>query len=929
MAYSTRIRLKKSGSGRSKKIYSSKSWQRSKKQDAKRKWRRINLGRYKKAFFFAGGALLIALFIGGIYLFAQIQALSESLPSIDNPFGAKPTATEIYDRNGVLLYRVYSNDDRDTVTIKEVPFLVKEAFLAAEDQDFYSHPGVDLAGIIRCGLRIVGSGGENQCGASTIDQQLIKLTTTGGLDMDRYTRKIAEIIMALQMEKKYSKDQILEMYLTVVPEGSNVYGVTRGAKVYFGKELKDLTLAEIAILAGIPQSPNELSPRTAQGVERVKERQLYVLAEMDKYMDAINTRYKAETGSEEDILTDEIIQAAREEVLVYQNFSDKDSLKAPHFVFYVQKLLQERGYNNGIPFTKEELETSGLKIYTTLDMDYQDIAEEQVKIGVDKYGSQFRGHNAALVALDPKNGEILAMVGSYDYWAPSWPEGCSGSTCQFAGKVNVTDTLQSYGSSMKPLFYYMAIKNGIVNAGSIIGDVPIQIGNYKPKNYEGGYDGIKDVRSALAASRNIPAIELVNYMGVENVIPQLQQLGYTTFANPQNFGPSIAVGGGDIKLIEHVQAFQILATQGYYQQHEVIMKIVNSSGETVYEYKPEPQLIADPKAAYIVNDILNGKKGGPGVTGMGRDVAGKTGSTEYARDTLFVTYTPEIVIAGWLGNNDNTPMAGNANGNNSARPWISTFYKRIEPKLKGEPFVKPAGVTTAGNCIAEEGASCAGVGGADLAIAGVGVPIYLHVQPAVVCVDQPTKLARPVDIAMGKSMTVNAKVYTRIDARYQSYMDTFLTGWIAGKMSADPAFRWGPLVPTEYCDINRNPSGENNPWVTVTSPVVDQVVENSLTVTASGYSAAGTVAGMTLKVGSIERTYTTDTINEVLDISSLSEGSNTIIFTVTDSLGITTSTSVKFTKMTVPTPTPSPTVSVKPTATPSVAPTPTSALGTG
>lgn len=919
MAYSTRIRLKKLKSGKSKKIYSSKTWQQERKNVLKRVWHKIHLGRFKKAFFFTLGVFLIIAFIGGIYLFAKIQELSEKLPSIDKPFGAQPVATEIYDRNGNLLYRVYSNDDRDNVTIKDVPFLVKEAFLAAEDEDFYSHPGIDVTGLIRCGVRIVGSGGESECGASTIDQQLIKLTSLGQMGMDKYSRKISEWIMALQMEKKYSKSQILEMYLTIVPEGSNVYGITRGAKVYFNKELKDLTLAEIAVLAAIPYNPNGISPRTAGGAERVKDRQSYVLDQMQKYIDAINTRYKQETGSQDNVLTKEMIDAAKAEVVAYQNFSDKDKIKAPHFVFYVEKLLQERGYNNGVPFTKEELETSGLKIYTTLDMDYQAIAEEQVKLGVDKYGAMFNGHNAALMALNPKNGEILAMVGSYDYWGANYPAGCSGSGCQFSGQVNILDTLQSYGSSMKPFFYYMALERGIVNAGSIIGDVPIQIGNYRPKNYEGGFDGIKTVREALAASRNIPAIELVNYMGIDNVIPQLQKFGYTTFQNAQNFGPAIAVGGGDVKLIEHAQAYQILATEGYYQPVEVVTKIVNAKGETIYEYNPQPQLIADPKGTFIINDILNAKKGGPGVASkLGRDVGGKTGSTENAKDTLFVAYTPEIVIAGWLGNNDNTPMKSNTNGNNSARPWISGFYTRIEPKLKGESFTRPAGITTAANCVAEDGASCDGAGGADLAIAGISAPVYLHVKPVVVCIDQPTKLARPVDIAMGKSVTVSAKVFSRIDQRYQQQMDDFLKTWMVGKLAKDPAFKWAPLEPTEYCDINRNPNGDTNPWVQITVPAMgDTVTGNSLNVNASGYSVQGTVSGMQLSVGGINKSYTTSTINEAIDISSLGEGEHLLTITVSDSTGLTATKNVTFIKM-APTRTPAPTT-VIPTAT--VAPT--------
>lgn len=898
MGYSTKIRLKKDKSSRAgSKIYSSKSWQSSKKNAKKRKWKRLNLGRFKKAFYFGGGVLAILLFVGLIYGFSWIQALTESLPSIDKPFGTKAVATEILDRNGNLLYRVYDEADRDLVAISDVPFLVKLAVITAEDKDFYKHGGVDVMGYIRCALKIFGSAGADVCGASTIDQQLIKLTSTG--NMDRYTRKVAEAIMALQMEKKYSKDQILEMYLTVVPEGSNIYGITRGAKVYFGKELKDLTLAQMAILAAIPNNPNNLSPRTAPAVEAVKERQLYVLEAMNKNIDSINARYREETGKNEDILTKEMIEQARAEELVYLPFSDKDKIKAPHFVFYVQKLLQERGYNNGVPYTREQLETSGLKIYTSLDSDYQAIAEEQVRIGVDKYGKPVGGENASLVALDPKTGEVLAMVGSKDYWGEEVPKGCSGSNCKFSGKVNIAETLQSPGSSMKPMFYYLAFQKGIISPGSIIPDFPIKIGNYKPKNYEGGYYGPNTARYMLKESRNIPPIYLVNYMGIENSLNLLRDWGYTSCLDTSKFGAAIAIGGCEIKLIEHAQAYSVLANQGYYTEHEVVRKIVDSKGEVVFEYKPELKLIADPKAAYLVNDILNGRKGGPGWSLKGRDVAGKTGTSDGNTETLYATYTPEIVVVGWLGNNDNNArLSGSANGFGTARPWIAGFYHRIEDRLKGEPFVKPAGVISSANCSAAEGVTCTG-GGSDLSIAGYNAPGYLYAKTAVVCVDQPGMLARPIDIALGKSITITVKEIKAVDPSLQGQLDAFMTGWFAGHLDSP----WGPPMPTTNCTINRNPLGEEKPWVEVSSPLLDGLYYRTMLVKANGYSIAGTVTSIQITVGSVSRTFTGATVDESIDISALSVGSHTVTISVLDSTGSTGTSLLSIMVSSPPTPT--------------------------
>jgi penicillin-binding protein 1A len=915
MAYTTKIRLKKKNSlGLKSKIYSVKNWQKSKSkplsrsanEQSKKKWyKRIHIGRYKKVFYFTGGILLILLFVGAIYGFSYIQALQEKIPTLDRPFGKKAAATEIYDRNGSLLYRVYGDEDRDPVKISDVPFLLKWAFMAAEDKDFYKHGGVDIPGIIRCGFRNF-MGGAVSCGASTIDQQLLKLTALGGFK--GYERKIAEAIMAMQMEKQYSKDQILEMYLTVVPEGSNIYGVTRGAKVYFGKELKDCTLAELAILAAIPNDPNDYSPQNADGEKNAKGRQLYVLNAMENNLDTINANYREVTGKDEDGLTKEMLDKAREEVLVYKKFSDRDKLKAPHFVFYVEKLLKERSYNNGVPFTQDQIETSGLKIYTTLDLDYQNIAEEQVTLGATKYGAKYGADNAALMALDPTNGEILAMVGSKDYWGKEIPAGCVGSNCRFSGKVNVLDTLQSYGSTMKPMVYYMAMMKGLISPGSIMADIPIQIGNYKPKNYEGGFGGMRPARNMLRDSRNIPPITLVDAMGSDYVVAELKKWGYTTFTNPGGYGPAITVGGGDVKLIEHATGYAVLANGGYYIQNEAILKIVDRDGTVIYEYKPNPVQVADPRGTYMVSDILNYKKQGPGSSLMNRDVAGKTGTSDNATETLFATYTPEIVVVGWLGNNNNNGL-NNANGNISAKPWIAGFYHRIEPKLKGKPFVKPAGVITAANCSADAGLTCDGING-DLAIAGINVPNYVSVKSAVVCKDQLNKLARPVDIALGFSTTISVKSYKMVDTKLQSFLDTYLG------QHADV----GGTMPTTYCDINRNPSGETLPWPEISPNINGQGFTTSFAINVKGFSPLGTVEKIQISVGSIVKVYNADSASDTIDISGLANGSHTVVVKVTDSTGASGSVSLSIIK-TAPVATPTPTV-VPTTTVPSPSATP-------
>lgn len=806
--------------------YSSQNWLKKSKAGKaadKKKKKGVNK-KLKKVFYIFVLFLVVGFFVGLVGALTYVQSLTEDLPSPDKPFGPKNSASEIYDRNGKLLYRVFADQNADPVEIEKVPELLKWSFLAAEDIDFYSHPGVDIPGVVRCGLRYFSSGNAT-CGASTVTQQLIKQTA---LTSERkIERKVKEIILALQIEQDRDKDEILEMYLTIAPEGSNVYGVTSASKFYFDKELDELNLAEMAIIAAIPQDPSRLSPTKSANPEeaqkRVKVRQEYVINQLEKNMDKINKEIEKSTG-EKNALTQEMIDEARDYELAYKE--PKFEINAPHFVFYAQKLLQQRAYNNGEPFTLGELETQGLRIYTTLDSDYQQIAEEQVKKGVDTYGQQFGASNASLVTIDPKTGEILAMVGSYDYFGVESPEGCTvGLDCRFEPKVNIADTLQSYGSSMKSMVYYKAIMDKVIYPGSVLADVPIQIGNYTPKNYEGGFIGTNSARHHLVESRNIPAIVLVESVGVDNFIKEMEKWGYTTFNNPQGYGPAVSIGGADIKLVEHAQAYGVLANQGKLTQHEAIKKIEDKEGNLIYEHKPESTQVADPRGVYLVNHMLNGVNRGPGVSWDGRDVAGKTGTSEGQRETLFATYTPEIVVVGWLGNNNNEGMRYGASGLTSAKPWVSEYLKRIGEGIPKTQFVRPEGIEFSNaNCTINEKNGCEGING-DLAITGFKVPAYVQFAEAEVCVDQTDHLAREIDIQLGKATKLNISKYIMPKKEFQPFLDKFFDG-------SDKYAK----VPTEYCTINRNPSGKTEPWATITSPVSGSVVGKDLVVSYEAFS---------------------------------------------------------------------------------------------
>lgn len=621
-----------------------------------------------------------------------LQGVSKELPSPDKPFGSKQTATEIYDRNGELLYRVFDDEDRDPVDLDTIPPQLIWTYLAAEDLRYFEHQGVDLDALARCGFRYIEER-SIVCGGSTITQQLIRKTAL--TDEVAIARKIKEMLLALKIEQVRSKEEILEMYLTIVPSGSNIYGVTRASKFYFAKDPSQLTLAEMAVLASIPQNPSVLSPTKSTNPEISKDlleaRKNYVLNQLESNIDFINDNLSELYGPDTELFTLEMINTARKEEINYQNPAFK--INAPHFVFYALEKLQKYGYNNGAPLTLEQIETEGLRIYTTLDMEYQKIAETQVKKAVATYGKQFGADNAAMVVLNPKNGEVIAMVGSYDYFGKATPEGCQiGLNCKYEPQVNVPDTLQAYGSTLKPMIYYNALMQGVMTPESLVYDAPISIGKYTPKNYDGQFSGLHSYRYMLVQSRNIPAIILLEKIGYVNLIEQMKTWGYTTMTNPNGYGLSLAVGGGEVKLIEHAQGYGVFANNGNFTQHEVITKIVDRSGNIIFEHQPKTIQVADPRGIYLVNDILNGNKGGPGYSFDGRDIAGKTGTSEDQTETLYIAYSPEIVVAGMLINNDNTPMRYGATGQTSVRPWVGEFLQMASTKYPPTPFNFPNGI---------------------------------------------------------------------------------------------------------------------------------------------------------------------------------------------------------------------------------------------
>jgi len=687
MTYSKRYKLKDE-----KKKHTHKKLPKNKKLRKKKLRRITRIDSWKRLLILSFVLLISISLFTVIYILVYLQNISQDLPSPDKPFGKKTAATEIYDRNGQLLYRVFDEEDRDPVILDEIPPILIWSYLAAEDIKFYEHEGIDFEAISRCGIRLLETR-TITCGGSTITQQLIRKTAL--TDDVEIARKLKEMLLAMKIEQVRSKNEILEMYLTVVPGGSNIYGVTRASKFYFGKEPKDLTLAEMAILASIPQNPSILSPTKSVNPEisadLLAQRKNYVLNQLENNIAYINANLESMYDGESIRLAPEMIEQARKEQPVYQDPSFR--IRAPHFVFYAIDSLQKNGYKNGGPFALEEIETEGLRIYTTLDLEIQKAAETQVIKAVETYGRQFGAENAGLVILDPKTGEVLAMVGSYDYFGKPSPENCTvGRNCKFEPQVNVVDSLQAYGSTLKPMIYYQAFMKGMTTPESLLNDSPIKIKNYTPKNYDGKFIGVNTTRHMLVQSRNIPAIIMLDEIGVPNFINFIKQWGYTTMNNPNGYGVSLAVGGGEIKLIEHVQAYGVLANNGLLTQHEVIRTIKDKNGEDIFNYKPISTQVADPRGIYLVNDILNGNKGGPGFSFDGRDLSGKTGTSEDQKETLYIAYSPEIVVGSILINNDNSPMVYGATGLTSVRPWVGEFLQTISDKFPPTSFVLPEGV---------------------------------------------------------------------------------------------------------------------------------------------------------------------------------------------------------------------------------------------
>lgn len=568
----------------------------------------------------------------------------------------------IYDRTGNhILYELHGEENRKIISHDEIPDIIRSATIAAEDDNFYRHIGVDPFAIVRALKVNIENNGILQ-GGSTITQQLAR---SAFLTKERtLKRKFLEAIFSLKIEKHYTKDEILDQYLNEVPYGANAYGVQTASQTYFGKNAKDLSLDEAAFMAALPKAPSYYSPYNSHGKETIA-RQKYIIERM----------YSLEMINE-----DQMKQALKEDTLSKIK-KPVQPIMAPHFVFFVLEQLETE-------YGKEFIQTGGLKIYTTIDIDMQKLGEEVVAKGASKNISR-GASNAALVAVNPKDGDIITMVGSKDYFDTS-----------IDGQVNIATSLQQPGSSFKPFAYAAAFEKGYQPETKIL-DAPTNFGpdgsgrNYIPRNYDGSFHGLLTMRQALAQSLNVPAVKTLYLAGIDETIDLAKRLGITTLNERSRYGLSLVIGGGDVKLVDMASAFSVFANDGIRNPARSILKITDSNGKIIKESKLNPSVALDSQIARKINSILSDNNArapifgsrSPLILSDGRPVAAKTGTTQEFRDAWTVGFTPQISVGVWAGNNDNRPMKGGSDGVFVAAPIWNEFMTKVMQERSRETFI--------------------------------------------------------------------------------------------------------------------------------------------------------------------------------------------------------------------------------------------------
>ncbi len=807
------------------------------------------------------GALLIGGFVFSIIFGVIIIAwASKDLPD-PNKLTDRTIAqsTKIYDRTGEhILYEIFADEKRTLVTLDQIPKDLINGLIATEDASFYEHRGIRPLSIARSFVYGILGKGRIGGGASTLTQQLVKNAI---LNRERkISRKLKEFILSVRLEQKYTKEQILQIYFNEIPYGSTNYGIESAAQNYFGKTVSELTLAESATLAGIPQSPSYFLTNP----EALKTRRNFVLRRMH----------------EEGYITEEQKKAAQEEPLTLNQSLGK--IKAPHFVLYVKQQLIDL-------YGEQLVDTGGLHVVTTLDWETQQQAEAVIEGDIGKKAlEEADANNTALLAMNPKNGHIVSMVGSQNFYDET-----------IGGQFNVvTQAKRQPGSSFKPIIYAAAFEKGYTPE-TVLFDVKTNFsptGNsYIPENYDLQERGPVTIRQSLQGSLNIPAVKTLYLVGQKQAISFAERLGYTTLGTG-DFGLTLVLGGGEVSMMEHITAFGIMANEGKKIEPVSILQVKDAKGDTLYEWKTKKQeQLVDRQVALTLSNVLSDDAARAYIFGSGgsltlpdRPVAAKTGTTNNYVDAWTVGYTPNLVVGVWAGNSDNSPMTKGFGGSRVAGLIWNAFMKEATKKLPIESFPQPDPVVVDKPVLkgSEGGAITLRIDSTTGKLATSSTPessivTRTYLQPHSILhyvqKDDPRGPApeRPED-----------------DPQYSTW-ETAIQDWITRKKEADPT--WDVRFeepPTEYDDLH---SSALLPTLEVVYPLASSTITTREIITDIRVSAPRGVSKVTYKIDDRQvGVMKSHPFNLLYDAKTLSEGNHILHITVEDDIGNKQSTYIPF-----------------------------------
>ena len=628
-----------------------------------------------------GMAALWLVVLGAIGFFSLFIYLHQTLPDPESIADRQVSeSTKIYDRTGkVLLYDIHGEQKRTVIAWDQIPVNVKNATLAAEDSNFYSHGGFDLRGILRSIVTDVTSLNLSQ-GGSTLTQQLVKNALLGS--EKTAMRKVKELALSIEIERKFTKDEIFWMYLNQIPYGSNAYGVQAAAKTFFGKNASELTLSESAILASLIQAPSHYSP-------------------YGSHVDELTTRKNGILARMKDLgfITDLQYQQALTEKPVFK--SSTENINAPHFVIMVKDYLEKK-------YGADAVESSGFTVITTLDASLQSAAEDTVTKYAQINKEKYQASNAALVSLDPKTGDVWALVGSANYF---------DTANQGNFDVAIDGTGRQPGSSFKPFAYAAAFEKGYPDS-TILFDLKTEFNPYcspdstqqkdkygldcyHPQNYDGRFRGPVSMRQALQQSLNVPSVKVLYLAGVSDTISLAQQMGITTLTDPSRYGLSLVLGGAEVHPIDLVSAYSVFANDGIRNPWRIIQRVEDSNGNVLEQASDQSQRVLTPQIARLMDNVLSDNTARAAEFGYnsplyipGHEVAAKTGTTQDNRDAWVVGFTPDVATVVWTGNNDNASMTRQGAGISASGPMWNEFMVKALQTLPNDPFPKPNPVSS-------------------------------------------------------------------------------------------------------------------------------------------------------------------------------------------------------------------------------------------